>query len=242
MRWPHTPGVLACLPLRCAALRCASLCCAALCCPVLCCAALPCTVLRCPACAAVCCGVLALCCAVDQQPWRHAGWCSSAGASQVCTWGAARVFSFAAQSCPLPSCASALIRPWPHPLPCTNKPSQGSPPDAQGGNALYPLHVICILCRDHLQMRNGWKGNVTHELLDVRFWLSQEAGIPLSHITGFRSPYLIHSPAIRQVSGFSAAVHGGGLGPAWAGWRSSMARLLPACACRCAHVVGVGRP
>lgn len=61
-------------------------------------------------------------------------------------------------------------------------------------------HEIATHTWSHIELRPGIPAKqLTSELLDVRSWLSAEAGIPESSLVGFRAPYLIHHPAQRQI-------------------------------------------
>lgn len=61
-------------------------------------------------------------------------------------------------------------------------------------------YEIATHTANHIQMPEGYAYNDTvAEILGAKRFLSRECGIPADEIRGFRSPYLVTNPVVRQV-------------------------------------------
>lgn len=59
-------------------------------------------------------------------------------------------------------------------------------------------HEIALHTVHHTPLSVNFNGNLQQEMFGVRDWLNQSCGIPLTDLVGYRTPYLVHNPAVRK--------------------------------------------
>ena len=59
-------------------------------------------------------------------------------------------------------------------------------------------HEIALHTVNHVALYINFEGK-KEEMLGVRQWLNQTCGIPLEDLVGYRVPYLVHNPEVRQI-------------------------------------------